>query len=475
VPRDDSAPSARAGRATPARRARAPQKAHARVVRCGRLLRAAFAMTTFANYGKNWAFTPSRVHYPASAAELQRLVRGATKLRVMGARHSWSKGIVTDQTLVSLDGMNRILHVDVAAKRVTVQAGIRLKDLIAGLDARGLALSNLGSIHEQSLAGAISTGTHGSGLGFRCLADQVERLKLIDGNGDERTLGREDADFDAAVVGLGCLGVVHEVTLAVVPAFQMHAVTDTMPWSELLASLDTLVRGHDHFKFWWLVPEDRVVVFRNDRTTAPRNDSDLQRWLRDELLSVAVYRVLVALGKRSRARLIPPINRFLTGEVGKRFERVCKSYVGFLTPVPPIHRETEWAFDYEGAGALLTKYREHLLTSGHTYNFVQEIRFTKADPFWLSPAYRRDSIWLSMYNMDSDARWNAQVAAFEAFARANGGRPHWGKEATFDPAYLRGQLEKLDAFAALMRAYDPQRKLVNDWVASIFGAAEPEG
>ncbi len=427
---------------------------------------------TFANYGETWSFAPGVVAYPASVAELQGVVRGARKLRVMGARHSWSKGIVTSGTLVSLDRMSRIEHVEETAEgaRVTVQAGIRLKALITGLEARGLALANLGSIHEQSLAGALATGTHGTGLGFSCLAAQVESLKLIDGRGEERTLTKTDDDFAAAVVGLGCLGVVHELTLAVVPSFQMHAITDTMSWGDLLAQLDELVRGHDHFKLWWCVPGDRVIVFKNRRTQAPRNDSDLTRWFKDELLSVAVYRALVAVASLDRKRLIPPINRFLTGVVGKRFERVCKSYVGFLTPVPPVHRETEWAFDYAGARELLARYRDHLMRSGHTFNFVQEIRFTKADPFWLSPAYGRDSIWLTVYNMDSDARWGAQVKAFEAFARENGGRPHWGKEASFDAAYLRTVVPKLDAFRERMRSYDPDGRFVNEWVAGIFGS-----
>ncbi len=99
---------------------------------------------------------------------------------------------------------------------------------------------------------------------------------------------------------------------------------------------------------------------------------------------------------------------------------------------------------------------------------MQEIRFTKRDPFWLSPAYGRDSIWLSMYNIDADERWNDQVAAFEAFARQNGGRPHWGKEASFDPAYLRTQLSELDAFQEVTRDHDPDGKFVNEWVAGLF-------
>jgi len=425
-------------------------------------------MKSFANYGHNWSFAPARVEHPETVAALQDIVRRATKVRVMGARHSWSKGIVTTDTLVSLDRMNRILQVDESSLRVTVQGGIRLRALIDALDARGLALANVGSIDRQSLAGALATGTHGTGLGFQCLAAQVENLKLIDGRGNERTLRKTDDAFQAAAVGLGCLGVVHEVTLAVVPSFQMHAITETMRFDDLLGDLEALVRDHDHFKFWWCVPGERVIVFKNKRSHAPRDDSDLTRWFRDDFLAVFVYRALVALGKVDRARLIPPINRALTNVVGKRFDRICKSHVGFLTPVPPVHRETEWAFDYRGARELLSRYRDHLVGSGHTFNFVQEVRFTHADSFWLSPSYGRDSVWLSLYNMDADARWNDQVRGFEAFARQNGGRPHWGKEATFDPMYLRTQFENIDTFHEVMREHDPDGTFVNDWVARVF-------
>jgi L-gulonolactone oxidase len=422
------------------------------------------------NYGNTWSFTPRTVAYPTSVDELRRLVAGAKKVRVMGTRHSWSTGIVTDDTLISLDRMNRVLAVDAVARRVTVQAGIKLKDLIAELEYRGLALANLGSIAEQSLAGAISTGTHGSGIAFRCLADQVQSLALVDGRGEERRLDRGHPDFDAVVVGLGCFGVIHELTLSVVPTFQMHAVTDTASFDEVLENLDDYVRGYDHFKLWWLVPADTVIVFENRRTDAPRNDSDLVRWFKDDFLSVLVYRSLLAMQRLERKRLVPAVNRVLGGQVGKRFERVCQSHVGFLTPSPPVHREAEWAFDYADARSLLKGYRALLLESGHTYSFIQEIRFTRGDDFWLSPAYGRDSIWLSLYNIDSPARWDDQLARFEAFAREHGGRPHWGKEATLAPDYLKSQWPKLGDFATLMRAYDPERKLVNAWVEGIFGA-----
>jgi len=420
------------------------------------------------NYGKTWSFAPTTVAYPEDAAEIARLVRGAAKVRAMGSRHSWSRGIVTGDTLVSLDKLSRVLEVDKAALRVRAQAGIKLKDLIAQLEAQGLALANLGSIVEQSLGGAMSTGTHGTGIGFQCLASQVESLKLVDGDGNEREYRRGEEAFDAVAVGLGCHGIVHEMTLNVVPSFQMLALTDVVSFDDLIANLDTYVRGYDHFKLWWLVPGDRVVIFANKRTERPRDDSDFKRWFNDELISVGVYRALIALGNLDRKRFIPGINRLLTGLAGKRFERTCKSYVGFLTPVPPVHREAEWAFDYAGAKELLTRYRALLSHDGHAYSFVQEVRFTKGDGFWLSPGYQRDSIWLSMYNMDSDERWNAQLDRFNTFAMANGGRPHWGKEARLDAAYLGAQFPRRAEFRELMRLHDPREKFVNAWARSIF-------
>jgi FAD/FMN-containing dehydrogenase len=420
------------------------------------------------NFAKTWSFTPARVERPESAGELARIVRAADKVRVMGARHSWSRGIVTHGTAVTLDGMKRVVKIDREARTATVQGGIRLKELIPLLAREGMALSNLGSISEQTLAGAISTATHGTGIAWRCLADQVASLRMIDGRGDERVYRRGQPELDAVVTGLGACGVIFEVELDVVPEFQLHAVTETSRLEKVIATLDERVRAVDHFKLWWLVPSEHAVVFANTRTDAARDDREAVRWFRDELMSVAVYRSLVAVGKLDRARLIPPINRFLTRIVGRRFERTCASPVGFLTPVPPVHRETEWAFDYARAPDILEAYRRMLLADGHTYNFVQEIRFTRADGFWLSPAYGRDSVWLSMYNIARDAPWTDQMRRFEEFARSWGGRPHWGKEATFDRAHLEGQYEKLPEFRALQREHDPRGVFVNGFLERIL-------
>jgi FAD/FMN-containing dehydrogenase len=420
------------------------------------------------NYGGNLRFRPRRVVKPATVAELVAAIRESTKVRAVGAAHSWSAGIVTEDTLVSLDRMRAVIAIDRERHQVTVQAGMRLRELNAHLDRAGLALANLGSIDSQSIAGLIATGTHGTGRAFKCLAAQIARLELVDGTGREVTLARGQPDFDGAVVGIGALGIVHAVTLDVVPAFRLHDVTCVERLDEVIESIDDHVAGSDHFKLWWFAPGDDAIVFRYDRTDLHANDSKARRFFKDRVISVAVYRTLLAVGHLSGRRWIPGINRFLTGQAGKPLDRITPSHVGFLTPIPPVHRESEWAFDAAEARPLLREYQRLLPDHGHNYNFIQEIRFTKADDLWLSPAYQRDSIWLSLYNIDR-RHWPAQLAKFEAFARAHGGRPHWGKEATFDHGYLRRQYPRLDDFAALAARYDPERRFRNAWLDAILG------
>ncbi len=425
-------------------------------------------MSSVRNFARNVSFSPRRRVTPRTVDELTTIIRESTRIRAVGAAHSWSPAIVTEDTLVSLDAMASPIALDRDKRQVTVQGGMRLRALNTYLDTHGFAMKSLGSIDSQTAAGVIATGTHGSGRAFPCLSAQVARLELVDGRGERVSLARGDADFAGAVVGIGALGVVHAVTFDVVPAFRLHDVTKIERFDDMLENLDANLADVDHFKVWWLVPDERVVVYRYQRTDAPANDSRFRRWFKERVISVGAYRTLLALGQLNSRRWIPGINRFLTNQAGRPLDRLVPSYVGYLTPIPPRHRESEWAFDLTHAKDLLREYRRLLPDGGHSYNFIQELRFSKGDDLWLSPAYQRDSIWLSLYNVDRQ-HWDAQLAKFESFARANGGRPHWGKEATFDRTYLRSQYARLDDFIALAARFDPDGKFRNAWTDEILG------
>ncbi len=204
----------------------------------------------------NWAGThscvPVAIERPKSAREVAGAVRRAAEagrtVRAAGAGHSFSPCVPTDGTLVQLGRLDRILDADRASGLVKAEAGITLAALNRGLQERGLALPNLGDIDAQSLAGALATGTHGTGARLPNLSAQVEALELVTGTGERRTLTREDGDLlRAARVGLGSLGIVTAVTLRCVPAFRLRGVDATLPLEEVLASLDERADAHDHF------------------------------------------------------------------------------------------------------------------------------------------------------------------------------------------------------------------------------------
>ena len=151
----------------------------------------------------------------------------------------------------------------------------------------------------------------------------------------------------------------------------------------------------------------------------------------------------------------------------KPLDRIEKSYKVFNVPEPPIHRETEWAFDAKNAKSILTAYKQNLLESKFNFNFVQEIRFTKADDFWLSPSYKRDSLWIGFYNYEHE-NWNEALPFHEEFAKKFGGRPHWGKEFTIDKDYLNKQYEKFDDFVVLKNEFDSDGKFENEFIKKLF-------
>lgn len=387
---------------------------------------------------------------------------------MVGSGHSWSAACLTNDTLVNLDNYSQVLNLNKEKLQVKVQSGIKLWQLNEHLDKHGLALKNLGSIAKQSLAGAISTGTHGTGINFQILASQIEEFSLIKADGQKITLHHErDKNlFNQGVVSLGCLGVISEITLNVAKAFNLHDVTIAVPFNQALEKLNELIKTTDHFKMWWFPHTDKMVLYKYQQTTKSRNDSAFRQWFMDEFISVNIYRTLLKIGNINR-QWRKQINRLLVLNFKSPLNRVEKSYKVFNVPEPPVHRETEWAFDISAADNLLSDYKQMIDRSEHRINFIQEIRFTKADEYALSPCYQRDTIWLGVYNAD-DSGWHELMTDFEELARKYNGRPHWGKEFTIDKKYLSEVYPEFNAFDQLRKQFDPEQKFSNAYIQKIF-------
>jgi FAD-linked oxidoreductase len=417
----------------------------------------------FTCWSRQFACTPAQRAAPGSEPELAELLgraaAGGRQVKVVGAGHSMSDVAMTDGVLVSLDRMRSVVGVDAANQCVTVQGGARLYELVAALASRGLALSILGSIAKQSIAGAISTGTHGSSLRHRNLAGLVRAMRLVSAEGALLTLNDSDERLAAARVGLGALGVITEVTLQCEPLFRLaeqaqRVSIEPMLRERLARDLETLARAAEYVKIFWLPMLPFAQVYRYQRTDEPINASAIWRLLDEAVVNRLLFTALLDATRRWPA-LTLPINRVVGAAYFRTSQRVGRYDQVLTLPVPPVHREMEYAVALEQAPEALDRVRNLFERRRLRVNFVLEIRFAKGDDAWMSPAYGRDTCHIGAYMAES-ADIEEYFSAFEQIMQGLGGRPHWGKEHNVTPEYVRAVWPMAERFAELRRELDPR-------------------
>lgn len=431
-------------------------------------------MTKWRNWTGDEGCTPASVETPASVDEVVAAVRRSAEasrsVRVVGAGHSFSDLVSTDGTLMSLDRLTGLLDVDVDAGLVRVAAGTRLRELNRLLDQHGLALANLGDIDTQSVAGAVSTGTHGTGRLLGNLATQVVSLELVSADGRVQELGPEDADLLAAArIGLGALGVVTAYTLRVVPAFRLRGVDKAAPLGGVLEGLDELVDGNDHFEFFWF-PHTHVALTRtNNRTDEPAAPPHrISEFVKGTVVENGALDLVSRLGRRY-PRLIPQLNR----GVARAFPsstRVDTSHRVFASPRSVRFTESEWAVPREACRPMLADLRAALERSDHAVNFPIEVRFVAGDTdSLLSPAYGRETAYIAVHAYRGMA-WQGLFATVQQIASAYGGRPHWGKRHGLDASQLSGLYPEWERFLAARSKLDPDGVFANAHTRRLFEA-----
>ena len=420
-------------------------------------------MAAWENWSRTQRCEPAAVERPGSREELAAVLgRAAGPVRVAGAGHSFTGGVLTPGTLVSLARMQRVLDAD--GPLVRVEAGISLHRLGRELHLRGLALPNLGDIDAQSLAGALATGTHGTGARLPNLSAQVEAMELVLGDGSQRALTGGDL-LRAARVGLGALGVVVAVTLRCVPAFRLRGVDQPEPLEDVLASLDERAGAADHFEFWTFPHSPLALTRTNTRTEAERDAPGRSReWLEDVLMDNHVFGLLNRTGRRF-PRAIPYLNRAASRAASRR-ERVDWSFRIFASPRLVRFIEMEYAIPREHAAAAVRGAREIL--ARHPVSFPIELRFAAADDALLSPAHGRDSAYVAVHVFEG-LPWEAPFREVEALMGGFGGRPHWGKWSFLGAEDLAPRYPAWDAFQAARAELDPEGRFENEWVTGTLG------
>ena len=415
------------------------------------------------NWSGSQRATPERFERPTTRAELARAVaHGPGPVRVAGAGHSFSAGAVTGGTLLSLDALDRVLDVD--GTLVRVEAGIRLKALSRELHMRGLAMPNLGDIDAQSLAGALATGTHGTGTRLPNLSGQVESLELMLADGSLRTIDGGD-ELLAARVSLGTLGVIAAVTLRCVPAFRLRHTDKPEPLPPLLEQLQERADAHDHFEFWAFPHADVALTRTLDRTDDPPSGPGRARsYVSDVLVDNGAFRALNEIARRVPGA-IPRLNRFASSVASQR-ERVDWSYRIFASDRLVRFEEMEYSVPREHAAEAVRRARAAL--ERHPVSFPIELRFSAADDALLSPAHGRDSAFVAVHVFRGMA-YEAAFREVEAALSDLGGRPHWGKRSFLDHTQLAPRYERWDDFQRVRAALDPGGRFANEWVRDVLG------
>jgi FAD-linked oxidoreductase len=426
----------------------------------------------------NWAGTVQSdvvVARPASVAELRdvvaRAAEGGQRVKPIGAGHSFTPIGATDGVQLRLDRLAGVVRADRETGLVTVLAGTRLHALTQTLWQLGLSMTNLGDIDVQTIAGAISTGTHGTGLRFGGIATQVRALELVLPDGSLLACDAEQHPdvFAAARIGLGALGVLATVTLQCEPAYALAAAESPADLDAVLADLDEHVTGNDHFEFYWFPHTRRVLTKRNNRVlpgTELRPVGRLRGWLDDEFLSNTVFDRVNRITTR-RPTLIPRANALASRLLGAR-DYIDRSHRVFASVRTVRFREMEYAVPRAAVPQLLAGIEGYLARSGEQVGFPVEVRFAAADDIWLSTAHGRDSGYVAVHQYHRREH-EPYFRAVEAIAKDLGGRPHWGKLHYRDADSLRPQYERFDDFVALRDKLDPDRVFGNDYLARVLG------
>ncbi|MBQ1157128.1 D-arabinono-1,4-lactone oxidase [Streptomyces smyrnaeus] len=431
---------------------------------------------TWRNWAGNVTAAPQRTSSPSTTQALAEVVRRAAadglRVKAAGTGHSFTAAALTDGVLIRPERLTGIRAVDRAAGTVTVAAGTPLKDLNAALAARGLSLTNMGDIMEQTVSGAVSTGTHGTGRDSASVAAQLKGLELVLADGSVLRCSaegteEEQAVFAAARVGLGALGVVTELTFGVEPEFLLTAREEPMPFDRVTEEFDQLVAENEHFEFYWFPHTNSCNTKRNNRSAGPAAPLPRVRgWVDDELLSNGVFQAACALGKAVPAT-VPGVARVSSRALSARAYTDIP-YKVFTSPRRVRFVEMEYALPRTALVEALRELKALMERSHFRVSFPVEVRTAPADDIPLSTASGRETAYVAVH-MYRGTPHEGYFSAVERIMTAHAGRPHWGKLHSRDAEYLAGVYPRFAEFTALRDRLDPNRVFGNDYLRRVLG------
>ena len=431
------------------------------------------------NWAGNQSAAPLRIHQPRTEDELVAVVRRAAeqreRVKAVGSGHSFTSIALTDGHLLDLTQYNRVIEstIDHDPARpepprhlVTVQSGIRLKELNPQLWDLGYSMTNLGDVAYQSIAGALSTGTHGTGKDVGSIATQVRALRVITGDGEviECSSEHEPELFQAARVGVGAAGLISQVTLEVEEAFNLRAQEILLPTEELFAQMDSYLADNEHFEFFWFPGSDNALTKRNNRTVD--EGTPLSRWREFVTDEIVGHRYMA---QASRLLRVPGVRMKLRSLLeGARGEYVERSYKIFTSERKIRFYEMEYFIPSEHAREAFERVCALIDRSGFGVVMPIEMRWVAPDEIPLSEAYGRPTTSIAVHMLKYQ-EFQPYFEAVETIMNDYDGRPHWGKLHFQTHRSLAPLYPQWDAYQSARARLDGHGTFANEYTERVLG------
>jgi L-gulonolactone oxidase len=434
------------------------------------------ARARWTNWAGIYGCSPRAIESPASEVEIVAIVRAAAdrgeRVKVIGSGHSFTDIGCTEGCLIKLDRYNKVLEVDREARTVRVQAGVTILELSEALAHFGLAMENMGDVGYQTISGAISTATHGTGERFRNISSQVVGVTLVLASGQilDCSADKEPDVFKAAQVGLGAIGILSTLTLRCVPAYNIRSIQEPNKVDELLERFDELCALNDHFEFFWWPHTGVAQAITNTRTQEPAPEksrrSGLGAYVNDILLENHAFGMIQRAAQVNRS-WIPRLAGF-TAMTMSRKELTDRSDRIFANERLVRFAEMEYAVPRDQLVPAVREIREMIERTGFLISFPVEVRAVAADDIPLSPAYGRPTGYVAVHVFNK-FEYEPYFREVEAIMNTHEGRPHWGKLHFQTAATLKPRYPMWYQFLAVRRRLDPTGMFSNAYTDRVLG------
>ena len=421
------------------------------------------------NWARNIQFKPTNIYYPESEEEIVNLVKDAIqtnkKIRVAGSGHSFTP-VVETEMLLSLDKFQGLVSVD--GNQVTVKAGTKLKRLGNLLHEHNLAMENLGDIDVQSIAGAISTGTHGTGYNLQTIATQIAKIKFVNGKGEVITVTPEDNYelFKSAQISLGTLGILLEITINALPSYVLAYHADKTTFNKIFDDLDKFKSENRNFEFYWF-PYSKHIQTKTSNVSEPIkiNNKRFSNWFNDMLMENHIFGLTCSVSK-----WFPFTAKYfskIAGATISSFDKVNYSHKVYATVRKVKFVEMEYSVPEDKCQEVLTKLKEFIEREKIRVNFPVEVRFVKADDIFLSPAFESTRCYIAIH-MYKGMKYQKYFQGAEKIFLEYSGRPHWGKRNNLTYELITQKYPKLPVFLEQRQQMDPNGIFLNDHFRKLF-------